>query len=120
MISEKVWRYAIPFNLQNNAAFPRRKSGHDSLEKEVIIVNEKRDHSFYSVEKLASATECTGLMPAMPPTMDGQEELADLMAIHCPPGANGSGTIRVWQVLRMPKSLTSTSWAAAHCSPAAW
>ena len=49
------------------------------------------DHSFYSVEKLASATECTGLMPAMPPTMDGLEELTDMMAIHCPPGANGAG-----------------------------
>lgn len=54
-------------------------------------MNNHIDHSFYSVEKLASATECTGLMPAMPPTMDGQEELTDMMAIHCPPGANGAG-----------------------------
>ena len=52
---------------------------------------EKNENTFYSVENLASATECTGLMPAMPPTMDGQEELTGMMAIHCPPGANGAG-----------------------------
>ena len=43
------------------------------------------DESFYSVETTASATECTGLMPAVPYTEDGRENLSELMAIHSPP-----------------------------------
>ena len=45
------------------------------------------DESFYSVETTASATECTGLMPAVPYTEDGRENLSELMAIHSPPEA---------------------------------
>ena len=43
------------------------------------------DESFYSIETTASATECTGLMPAIPYTEDGRENLSELMAIHSPP-----------------------------------
>lgn len=43
------------------------------------------DASFYSIETTASATECTGLMPAVPYTEDGRENLSELMAIHSPP-----------------------------------
>ena len=43
------------------------------------------DESFYSIETTASATECTGLMPAVPYTEDGRENLSELMAIHSPP-----------------------------------
>lgn len=42
------------------------------------------DASFYSVETTASATECTGLMPAIPETEDGRENLSELMSIHEP------------------------------------
>ena len=42
------------------------------------------DESFYSVETTASATECTGLMPAIPETEDGRENLSELMSIHEP------------------------------------
>ena len=45
------------------------------------------DASFYSIETTASATECTGLMPAVPYTEDGRENLSELMAIHSPPEA---------------------------------
>ena len=45
------------------------------------------DESFYSIETTASATECTGLMPAVPYTEDGRENLSELMAIHSPPEA---------------------------------
>ena len=47
----------------------------------------RTDESFYSVETTASATECTGLMPAVPYTEDGRENLSELMAIHSPPEA---------------------------------
>ena len=43
------------------------------------------DESFYSIDTTASATECTGLMPAVPYTEDGRENLSELMAIHSPP-----------------------------------
>lgn len=43
------------------------------------------DESFYSVDTTASATECTGLMPAIPYTEDGRKHLSELMAIHGPP-----------------------------------
>lgn len=43
------------------------------------------DESFYSIDTTASATECTGLMPAIPYTEDGRENLSELMAIHSPP-----------------------------------
>ena len=45
----------------------------------------RTDESFYNVETTASATECTGLMPAVPYTEDGRENLSELMAIHSPP-----------------------------------
>lgn len=46
------------------------------------------DESFYSIETTASATECTGLMPATPDTEDGRENLSELMAIHAPATAS--------------------------------
>lgn len=35
-------------------------------------------------EDVACARECTGLMPAMPVSPVGRENLSGLMAIHCP------------------------------------
>lgn len=58
----------------------------------------ERDQSFYSIENVQSATECTGVMPAMPETMEGQENLSEMMAIHCPPGAMAEGSSdRQWE-----------------------
>ena len=54
-------------------------------------MEQNRDKSFYSIEQTTSATECTGLMPAMPTSVQGQEELSKLMAIHGPPGAMAQG-----------------------------
>lgn len=48
------------------------------------------DDDFPSVNT-QSATECTGLMPAMPDTAQQQAQLAGLMAIHCPPAATQAG-----------------------------
>lgn len=45
------------------------------------------DSSFYSIDQTASVTECTGMMPAMPPSAEEQENLTDMLAIHCPPAA---------------------------------
>jgi len=42
------------------------------------------DKSFYSIENTASATECTGLMPALPADNLSHESLSELMAIHGP------------------------------------
>ena len=42
------------------------------------------DPSFYSIENTASATECTGLMPALPADQLSHESLSELMAIHGP------------------------------------
>ena len=49
-------------------------------------LNEEPDEDFPSAN-MQSATECTGLMPAMPDTAQQQAQLASLMAIHCPPSA---------------------------------
>ena len=54
-------------------------------------MRKKPDQSFYDMPEVQSATECTGLMPAMPPTEEGAENLSQLMAIHCPPGAMPGG-----------------------------
>lgn len=49
------------------------------------------DSTFYAIDDVQSTTECTGLMPAMPPDVEGAEELSGLKAIHCPPGAMAEG-----------------------------
>ena len=54
-------------------------------------MRKKPDQTFYDIADIQSATECTGLMPAMPPTEEGAENLSQLMAIHCPPGAMPGG-----------------------------
>ena len=54
-------------------------------------MQKKPDQSFYDMPEVQSATECTGLMPAMPPSEEGAENLSQLMAIHCPPGAMPGG-----------------------------
>lgn len=53
-------------------------------------LNEEPDEDFPSAN-MQSATECTGLMPAMPDTAQQQAQLACLMAIHCPPSATQAG-----------------------------
>ena len=49
------------------------------------------DGSFEAVEDVASATECTGLIPALPlndPAAD--EDLTRLYAVHAPKKRNGA------------------------------
>ena len=58
---------------------------HPKLQEKPLPDPVQTDESFYSVEATASATECTGLMPAVPYTEDGRENLSELMAIHSPP-----------------------------------
>ena len=61
-------------------------------------MRKKPDQSFYDMPEVQSATECTGLMPAMPPSEEGAENLSQLMAIHCPPGAMpGGGEAKQWE-----------------------
>ena len=40
------------------------------------------DDPFDEMMKVASVTECTGLMPALPETEQGDQSLAALYAIH--------------------------------------
>ena len=47
-----------------------------------------------TVEEVASVSECTGLMPALPVAPAQARQLAGLMAIHCPPGANAPDPAR--------------------------
>ena len=54
----------------------------------------KRDETFEAVEEVACAAECTGLMPAIPPDPSGAQNLAGLMAIHCPPYATAPNPAR--------------------------
>ena len=64
----------------------RRSSAEKTLSRQQPLPDPvQTDESFYSVETTASATECTGLMPAVPYTEDGRENLSELMAIHSPP-----------------------------------
>ena len=63
----------------------RRSKSEDILSRQPLPDPVETDESFYSVETTASATECTGLMPAVPYTEDGRENLSELMAIHSPP-----------------------------------
>ena len=66
----------------------RRSKPADSLSQQRPLPDPvTEDESFYSMETTASATECTGLMPAVPYTEDGRENLSELMAIHSPPEA---------------------------------
>ena len=57
----------------------------ESISRQPLPDPAETDESFYSIETTASATECTGLMPAVPYTEDGRENLSELMAIHSPP-----------------------------------
>lgn len=43
---------------------------------------EKNKDPFYDIEKIASATECTGLMPAQVESEEEAENYAQLYAIH--------------------------------------
>ena len=43
---------------------------------------EKKQDPFYDIEKIASATECTGLMPAQVESEEEAENYAQLYAIH--------------------------------------
>lgn len=48
---------------------------------------EKELDAFYRIESISSATECTGLTPAAPQSLEEAESAAELMAIHSPPSA---------------------------------
>ena len=48
---------------------------------------EKELDAFYRIENISSATECTGLTPAAPQSLEEAESAAELMAIHSPPSA---------------------------------
>ena len=63
----------------------KRSKTADILSQQPLPNPVETDESFYSMETTASATECTGLMPAVPYTEDGREYLSELMAIHSPP-----------------------------------
>ena len=51
---------------------------------------DRTDDAFCGRADVASATECTGLMPALPPDDEGAERLAALYAVH-PPKRGGKG-----------------------------
>ena len=70
-------------------------------------MDQRRIDPLYSIENTQSATECTGLMPAMPQTGEEAAQLSELMAIHCPPDAK--------QARRAPAAPAD---AAAHPSDA--
>lgn len=45
-------------------------------------MDENRENPFYEVQDVASYTECTGLMPALPRSEEQDENLASLYAVH--------------------------------------
>lgn len=45
----------------------------------------KRKRTFYALNKVASATECTGLTPSLPLNEDEDESYASLYATHDQP-----------------------------------
>ena len=47
-------------------------------------MNNKQNTSIHATENVQSATECTGLMPAMPQEDIDAEHLSELYAIHFP------------------------------------
>ena len=72
-------------------------------------MRKKPDQSFYDMPEVQSATECTGLMPAMPPTEEGAENLSQLMAIHCPPCAMPGGEeAKQWEQIIQRSQCLST------------
>jgi hypothetical protein len=52
--------------------------------------NEKKQNPFFELSKVASTTECTGLMPALPQNEDEDESYASLYATHDLP-VDGNG-----------------------------
>jgi len=52
---------------------------------------DSEDKSFFETENVASASECTGLIPALPVNdPDAMEDLAQMYAIHAPKKRNGA------------------------------
>ena len=49
--------------------------------------------TFLEDETIASATECTGLMPSAPQSPSESSDLASLMAIHTPPVSTEKGQV---------------------------
>ncbi len=47
------------------------------------------DDPFYDIEKVSSATECTGLIPRGPESEEEAEAYSELYAIHSPDGDAG-------------------------------
>ena len=45
-------------------------------------VRKRRMNPFYELSKVASATECTGLMPSLPQGEEEDENYAELYATH--------------------------------------
>lgn len=53
---------------------------------------EKKRDPFYEISSVASATECTGLMPSLPQNEDEDESLSSLYATHDqPPDKSSKG-----------------------------
>ena len=48
-------------------------------------VRKRKRNPFFDVSKVASATECTGLMPSLPQSDDEDESYASLYATHDTP-----------------------------------
>lgn len=46
-------------------------------------MNKTKVNTFKETEDIVSATECTGLMPALPDTMEEDKNLTALYGIHC-------------------------------------
>ena len=70
---------------------PRRYAGArcgGEYRREVVSlkgIRKKKRDPFYEMSKVASATECTGLIPSLPQNEDEDENYASLYATHDQP-----------------------------------
>ncbi len=48
-------------------------------------IRKRKQNPFYDLSKVASATECTGLMPSLPQSEDEDESYASLYSTHDQP-----------------------------------
>ncbi len=53
------------------------------------VAFDESENTFYDLDKVASATECTGIAPAAPETESEAEEVGELYAIHTPRAKKG-------------------------------
>ena len=69
----------------------KNQKNEEKVQKEEPLLRLKDEASFLEDGTVASATECTGLMPSAPSTEEEAEEYQDIYAVPAPPQRKDSG-----------------------------